>query len=261
MRLTGNTLKPQLMFASLITIAVALFLYVDSSGAGATGQPPRYAGYAGHGYAAQHGRRNCRDGGEAGSRQKGKRVQPPSGRVAGGAGGAFLSTQDKFAKRWPAVRYVWPCCFLAAGIFLAVFSDTEIWPFGNQSLWFAITHNSEDLEHKTFAVILLALGTIELLRARGRLHSLWSKWAFPVVGMIGAVMLLFHHHTAGMHGAHHMETMEHIQNQHRAFAAAGGGIALTKGLSEVHTTWQQVFQKMWPTLLIVLGVLLMMYTE
>jgi putative copper resistance protein D len=175
--------------------------------------------------------------------------------------GVFLLTQDKLAKRWPVARYLWPCCFLAAGLFLLVFSDTEIWPFGSQSFWFAITHNPEDLQHKTFAVILLALGIIELLRARKRLQSAWSAWAFPVVGMIGAVMLLFHHHGAGMHGAHHMETMEHIQNQHRAFAAAGGGIALTKGLSELHTTWQEIFQKIWPLLMIALGVLLMMYTE
>ena len=58
-----------------------------------------------------------------------------------------------------------------------------------------------------------------------------------------------------------METMAHIQSQHRAFAAAGGGVALTKGLSEVHTDWQQMFRKIWPALLIVLGVLLMLYTE
>lgn len=175
--------------------------------------------------------------------------------------GLFLLTQDRFAKRWPAVRYVWSWCFLAAGIFLLIFSDTEIWPFGSQTPWFAMSHNPEVLEHKTFATILLVLGTIELQRARGRLESVWSKWAFPVVGIAASILLLFHHHTAGMHGAHHMETMEHIQNQHRAFAATSGGIALTKGLSEVHTSWQQVFQKMWPTLLIVLGVLLMMYTE
>jgi copper resistance protein D len=175
--------------------------------------------------------------------------------------GVFLLTQDKLAKRWPAARYVWSWCFLAAGIFLMIFSDTEIWPFGSQSFWYAITHNPEDLEHKTFAVILLALGTIELQRARGRLQSAWSKWAFPVVGIAASILLLFHHHTAGMHGAHHMETMEHIQHQHRAFAATSGGIALTKGLSEVHTNWQQAFQKMWPMLLILLGVLLMMYTE
>jgi putative copper resistance protein D len=175
--------------------------------------------------------------------------------------GVFLLTQDKLARRWPAARYVWSWCFLAAGLFLLVFSDTEIWPFGTQSPWFAISHNPEVLEHKTFALILLALGTIELQRARGRLQSAWSKWAFPVVGTFGAVLLLFHHHTAGMHGAHHMETMEHIQKQHRAFAATSVGIALTKGLSELHTNWRQTFQKTWPLLMIVLGVLLMMYTE
>jgi hypothetical protein len=82
-----------------------------------------------------------------------------------------------------------------------------------------------------------------------------------VVGTFGAVLLLFHHHAAGMHGAHHMETMEHIQNQHRAFAATSGGIALTKGLSELHTNWQEIFQKIWPLLMIALGVLLIMYTE
>ena len=175
--------------------------------------------------------------------------------------GAFLLMEDSLAKRWPGARYIWPCCFLAAGIFLLIFSDTEIWPFGPQTPWFAITHNPEDLQHKTFAVILLALGIIELQRARKRLQSTWSAWAFPVMGTFGAVLLLFHHHAAGMHGAHHLETMEHIQNQHRAFAAAGGGIALTKGLSQVHTDWQQMFRKIWPALLIVLGVLLMLYTE
>ncbi len=175
--------------------------------------------------------------------------------------GVFLLTQEKLAKRWPAARYVWPWCFLIAGIFLMIFSDTEIWPFGTQTPWFAISHQPEVLQHKTFALILLALGTIELQRARKRLQSAWSAWAFPVVGTFGAVLLLFHHHAAGMHGAHHMETMEHIQNQHRAFAATSGGIALTKGLSELHTNWQEIFQKIWPLLMIALGVLLIMYTE
>jgi copper resistance protein D len=258
MRLTGNTLKPQIMLAFLITIVVALFLMpnapmlaqqdnmqdmpgMDMQQSSAPETPAMQAKHA----------RDMKES-EFNHRLAGVLV---------GLAGVFLLMQDKLAKRWPGVRYVWPCCFLAAGIYLLIFSDTEMWPFGPQSPWYAITHNAEDLEHKTFAVILLALGTLELQRARGRLKSAWSAWAFPVIGMVASVMLLFHHHTAGMHGAHHMETMEHIQTQHRAFAAAGGGIALTKGLSEVHTTWQQVFQKTWPTLLVVLGALLMMYTE
>jgi hypothetical protein len=175
--------------------------------------------------------------------------------------GVFLLIQDKLAKRRPAARFVWPFCFLAAGVFLLIFSDTEMWPFGHQGIWFAITHNVEVLQHKTFAVILLLLGAVELQRARGKLQNAWSPWVFPVVGMVGVVMLLFHHHSAGMNGAHHMATMEHVQAQHREFAEASGGIVVTKGLAEIHTTWQEAFRKMWPTFMIVLGVLLMMYTE
>jgi hypothetical protein len=58
-----------------------------------------------------------------------------------------------------------------------------------------------------------------------------------------------------------MVLMHHIQKEHRGFALAGGGIALSKGLSEVQWTWSRLFKKVWPLLLIVLGVLLMIYTE
>jgi copper resistance protein D len=175
--------------------------------------------------------------------------------------GIFLLVQDRLAGRWPGVRYVWPCCFLLAGVYLAIFSDTEIWPMGPQTLWFAIHNNPEDLQHKIFALILLFLGTIELLRAQGKLKSMWSAWAFPVLGMAGAVLLLFHHHSAGMHGAHHMETMNHIKAEHLGFSITGGGIALTNGLAEVRGPGQRVFAKIWPSLMILLGILLMFYTE
>ena len=76
-----------------------------------------------------------------------------------------------------------------------------------------------------------------------------------------SILLLFHHHSAGMHGAHHMETMEHIKAEHLGFSIVGGGVALTKGISEVPGGVQAIFKKVWPTLMIVLGVLLMLYTE
>lgn len=175
--------------------------------------------------------------------------------------GVFLLVQDKLSNRWPGVRFIWPSCFLIAGVYLALFSDTEIWPVGPESLWFAIHDNPEDLQHKIFALILLFLGTVELQRARGKLKSAWSAWAFPVLGIVGAVLLLFHHHSGGMHSAHHMETMHHIKDEHLGFAIVGGGVALTKGLSEVRGRGQQAFRKVWPTLMIVLGILLMFYTE
>ena len=154
-----------------------------------------------------------------------------------------------------------PCASSQLAFFYLVFSDTEIWPFGPQSPWFAITHNVEDLQHKTFAIILLALGFVELQRARGKWKSLWAAYFFPVLGATGAILLLFHAHGGDMHAPHAMENMEHIQTQHRWFASTGLAVALTNGLAETPQRWQQFFKKVWPTLLIVLGFLLMRYTE
>jgi len=178
--------------------------------------------------------------------------------------GMFLLAESNLAKRWALVRYAWPVCFLAAGLFVLIFSDTELWPFGPQSPWYGITHNTEDLQHKIFAVVLLALGLVEVQRARGRLNSPWAAFVFPVLGVAGAVLLLFHVHSGDMQAPNAMEAMENIQRQHRWFAATGMGIALTNGVAGLTKApqWIQRFCKTaWPVLLIVLGLLLTQYTE
>jgi len=175
--------------------------------------------------------------------------------------GIFILAERTLSQRWPLVRFAWPACFLLSGLFLLVFSDTELWPFGPQSWWYGLTHNLEDLQHKTFAVILLALGIIEVQRARGILKSAWAGWVFPVLACCGSVMLLFHEHHTGMHGAGHMTTMAHIQAEHQSFAATGFGIALFKGMSELPTRWNVVFKRLGSLLMIALGVLLIVYTE
>ncbi len=178
--------------------------------------------------------------------------------------GIFILAESHLARRWPLVRFAWPMCFLAAGLFVLVFSDTEIWPFGPQTPWYAITHNAEDLQHKIFSVILLALGYVEFQRARGRLKSPWAACFFPVVGAAGAILLLFHAHSGNMQAPNAMETMARIQNQHRLFAGAGLGVALANGLAGLTKTpqkWHRIFRQAWPGLLIILGVLLTRYTE
>ena len=175
--------------------------------------------------------------------------------------GILILYESRLAKSWVVARYIWPLCFLAAGLFVLVYSDTEMWPFGPQSPWYAITHDPEDLQHKVFAIILLALGYVELQRARGRLKAAWAAWFFPVTAMVGAILLLFHVHRGDMHAPHAMQMMQHIQEQHRWFAAVGLGIALTNGLAKIPRRWQQFFSAAWPTLLVVLGLLLTLYTE
>lgn len=110
-----------------------------------------------------------------------------------------------------ALRFVWPLCFLAGGLFLILFSDTEIWPLGPQTPWYAITHDVEDLQHKLFALILLGLGLAENQRLRGRWHTALTAWVFPIAGPAGAALLLVHSHSAGMHRPNGMTLMEHIQ--------------------------------------------------
>ncbi len=175
--------------------------------------------------------------------------------------GIFILGGDTLTRRWSFLRFAWPACFLLSGLFLLVFSDTELWPFGPQSWWYGLTHNLEDLQHKTFAVILLALGIIEVRRARGVLKSAWAGWLFPVLASCGSLMLLFHQHHSGMHGPDHMTVMAHIQAEHMSFAAVGFGIGVFKGLSEVSTRGQLIFARLWSLLMIVLGVLLLLYTE
>ncbi len=176
-------------------------------------------------------------------------------------GALFLLGDGTLRQRWPSTRFAWPVCFLVCGFFLLAFSDTELWPFGPQSWWYGLTHNLEDLQHKTFAAILLTLGGLEIQRARGVLKSAWATWVFPVLALCGSVMLLFHEHHGGMHGVDHMNVMKRIQAEHFNFAIVGGGVGVVKGLSELRTRWQTVFIKSWPLLLIILGVLLMSYTE
>jgi putative copper resistance protein D len=175
--------------------------------------------------------------------------------------GIFILAEPWLSRRWPSVRYAWPVCFLLAGIFVLVYSDTELWPFGLQSWFYGLSHHMEVRQHKSFALILLAVGVIEFLRARGTLKAAWAGWVFPIVAIAGSIILLFHEHRGGMHGAGHMERMARIQTEHHTYTAAGFGIGLTKGLSEIKTNWQPVFNKLWPSIMIVLGVMLMFYVE
>lgn len=175
--------------------------------------------------------------------------------------GVFMLFQGEFEKRWNGTKYIWPASFLVSGIFLLVWSDTELWPFGHRQWLEALQNNREVLQHKTYAVLLLALGIVELLRTNGRIKAAWSAWVFPAVAVAGSILLLFHEHEGGMHGANHMAVMERIKSEHLGFAMTGFGIGLSKGLAEARTSWRRVLTRLWPLLMVALGVLLLLYKE
>jgi copper resistance protein D len=175
--------------------------------------------------------------------------------------GVFTLLQSVLVRRWPMTKYAWPACLLLAGLFVLVWSDTELWPFGHREWLEALRNNREVLQHKVFAVLLLALGVIEWKRASGGLKAIWSGWVFPALAIGGSVLLLFHQHEGGMHGPNHMEVMARIQSEHLNYAVAGIGLGLAKGLAEAKTRFRGGWGTAWPLLMMVLGVMLMFYQE
>ena len=176
--------------------------------------------------------------------------------------GAFAFWEPRLLdQRSSVARFGWGVCFLVAGLFLLVFSDTEIWPFGPQSPWYAIAHNPEDLQHKIFAVVLLGIGILQIQTARGRLKPELLAYMFPLMALAGSILLVFHTHSGDMSAANAMETMKRVKAQHARFAATGVAIALTSVLAVKPQRYQRLWKKAWPLLLILLGVLLLLYTE
>jgi len=178
-----------------------------------------------------------------------------------GLSGIFILAEGSLTKKWPALAYAWPACFLLSGLFVLVYSDTELWPFGHKPWILGTITNPEVIQHKLFAVLLLGVGLSEAVRVRRALKSVWLALVFPVLAVAGSVLLLFHAHSTGMRGPNHMAIMARIQAEHFSYAVTGFGIGLTKGLADIATKWQIVFAKTWPILMVVLGVLLMRYVE
>lgn len=89
----------------------------------------------------------------------------------------------------------------------------------------------------------------------------WSRLVLPLLAVAGSVLLLFHHHEAGMHGPNHTEVMGRIQSEHLHYALVGIGLGVAEGLAEFKTQAQSILATLWPLLMVALGVLLMFYQE
>jgi putative copper resistance protein D len=174
---------------------------------------------------------------------------------------AFLEPRLTERARW--IRYLWSFLFFLPGIYLLFFSDPESWPLGNQTLHYVITQNMQVLQHKLFSLLLLGLGAVEFFRVRKNLKSPWVAGVFPALAGMGALLLLYHSpqaHAAGMDESAH-QAMQAIEHQHIGFAVVGFGIALSKAFSDVGRFHPRLMRYLFAGLMVVLGFLLITYTE
>ncbi len=164
---------------------------------------------------------------------------------------ALLATIKGSRFSW--ARYGWPSLFFLLGVFLFVRLDPESWPWGPLTFWESVT-DVQVLQHMLFILIVLGIGAIEWLRARGMLTHLAWAWVFPSLALSAAVMLFLHKHGEGQSAAK-------IYLHHSIMATAGIVSMIAKVFDDTRLFDSKLCGYVWTTLIMFVGVMLLIYTE
>jgi len=156
-------------------------------------------------------------------------------------------------------RMLLPAALLGAATFLLIWSDHEAWPIGSMSVAETFFGNDHEiLQHKTYGLLALTVGLIELYRRLDRVvHTGWLI-PLPLFAMIGGLMLFTHSH--GAHPSAHKIAMHH---------AVMGTLAVSAGSSKLASAGRGVFmgwsrtrwETIWAGLILLIGLQLLVYSE
>jgi len=116
------------------------------------------------------------------------------------------SKQDR-SRPW--LRWLAPILFITAGILLASWSDSEIWPRGDLSWSWLLHHDAEARQHKLYALLLIVFGLVEWVQSTPRLRKPWLNMVFPALCVIGGASLFLHHHSGMVSNANAMDHSGH----------------------------------------------------
>jgi len=111
------------------------------------------------------------------------------------------------------LKYFWPVLLYVIGFAVLIWSDPGTWPDGDTPL----STQPEAIQHKIFALIALAIATVELFRRTGTLtHFAWRGVLSGAI-LIAGIFLLFHH-------GRHVHVV-HLQHRAMGLTAALLGFA------------------------------------
>src|SRR3954471_15734681 len=155
------------------------------------------------------------------------------------------------------LKYFWPVLLYVIGFAVLIWSDPGTWPDGDTPL----STQPEAIQHKMFALLALAIATVELFRRTGTLaHIAWRGVLSGAIATAG-VFLLFHH------GRH----VHVVHLQHRAMGITAALLGLAKFTeptldgsvgAERRTSFARRLRSHLPSLLtLVLGLMFVFYFE
>lgn len=152
----------------------------------------------------------------------------------------------------------WPLLFFGLAAFLFLRSDPENWPIGPNGFWESF--GSTDVVQHRIAVVLVILFAIFQWRVEtNRVKSQAAALVFPVVAILGGVVLLTH-----THGVSNVKQELLVELSHTSLAIfaviAGWARWLEIRLPSENPT-RKYFSWVWPVCFILIGVILMDYHE
>jgi putative copper resistance protein D len=105
--------------------------------------------------------------------------------------GGLLALSKRFGFR-PGQN--WPLVFLGLAIFLFIRSDADAWPTGDIGFWESF-RDPEILQHRAVLPLIVAIGFFERSVQTGRLRAKWATYVFPLMCIVGGLVLLTHSHS------------------------------------------------------------------
>ncbi len=151
----------------------------------------------------------------------------------------------------------WPIVFAGLAVFIVLRADPECWPLGPRPFWGSFTA-PDVLQHRLYAVLILAFAAFEWGIQTGRLHSRWAAMVFPVICAAGGALLLTHNHTIGNVREELMAEMSHTP-----IALLGATAGWSRWLElrlpdQKESRWASY---VWPVCLMLVGLVLLNYRE
>ena len=151
----------------------------------------------------------------------------------------------------------WPLIFGALAVFILLRGDPESWPLGPRPFWASMVV-PDILQHRLYALLILAFAVFEWGNQTGRWHSTWAARVFPLLCAVGGALLLTHSHSVGNIKEELLAEMSHTPI---ALLGATAGWSRWLELRLPDQKESRVASYVWPVCLMLVGLVLLNYRE